>query len=240
MGSKIYYKEDYFIGRNMNTSISCDFSNCIVLRDHRGLSLETLKNLFGNNILTLYKIYTLDEIRDFSPPSLKRASLMVLEKALWKLNEMPTKEAEGEKNNEGIIFEFNRREIGAFANVVFNAFNYDFVNFAPSLKLYQNGIDSGKVYFYGLELGKRKISCAAIHVDNKNTIGGLELVSTVKEYQGIGYSTRLVTHIIDEKFSGSLTNIWLFAIEGSVAEAFYSRLGFKTIAKILIWRENLL
>lgn len=238
MGSRIYESNGIIIADNSSTSISCDFSNCLIAKN---LSYDFLLHK-QNNLLkkgfTFYSIYENDQYPVFDTRPDKIASLMVISRNEWiqKRNEANLSLPNDKKYN---IIRFDKDNIMHFGSVVFSAFDYDLKFFEASINLYRKGLRSKKVDYYGLCNNETVMSCVMVHPGRSGEISGLELVSTRPEYQRMGLSRKLITHVINDKFSSAVNTLWLFSIKGSNAEKFYNSLGFRTIANMFIWRFNI-
>lgn len=228
MGSKVYDKKNCFFIINNNSKISCDFSNSIVCWDKKNLIDTNCKNIFKIRFIQLYKIIQNDQIPVSDVTSEKVASLMVLQQDNFKKIADP---ADCPNLN---IKELTINELGAFIDIVFDAFGYDKKNIAESLQFYQIGFKSGMVRYYGLIKEKTLVSAVLVHRSGNKSLYGLELVATLKQFQGKGYSKILLTHVMEQLFLSSPEAIWLFSIKGSIAESFYKKIGFLPVGRILI------
>lgn len=228
MGSKVYDKNDCFFIINNNSTISCDFSNSIVCLDKKKLLDTNCRNTFKIRSIQTYTIIQNDQIPVSDVTSEKVASLMVLKQDNFK------KITNTADFPDLIIKELTINELGAFIDIVFDAFDYDKKNIAESLQFYQIGFKSGMVRFYGLIKEKTLVSVVLVHRSRNNTVYGLELVSTSKQFQGKGYSKILLTHVMEQLFLSSPEAIWLFSIKGSIAESLYKKIGFLPLGRILI------
>jgi predicted GNAT family acetyltransferase len=132
------------------------------------------------------------------------------------------------------LFEINSSDLEDLATVIFSAFKYDKQYLKESIETYKTGVQSSYVSFYGLKVDDKLVSCLLVHCDESRQTYGIELVSTREEYQHQGYSKILLRYTINEMFNSKAEIIWLFAIKNSIAEALYSKIGFQSIAKILI------
>ena len=228
MGSKVYDKNDCFFIINNNSTISCDFSNSIVYLDKKNLLDTNCRNTFKIRSIQTYTIIKNDQIPVSDVTSEKVASLMVLKQDNFK------KITNTADFPDLIIKELTINELGAFIDIVFDAFDYDKKNIAESLQFYQIGFKSGMVRFYGLIKEKTLVSVVLVHRSRNNSLYGLELVSTSKQFQGKGYSKILLTHVMEQLFLSSPEAIWLFSIKGSIAESLYKKIGFLSVGRILI------
>ena len=228
MGSKVYDKNDCFFIINNNSTISCDFSNSIVYLDKKNLLDTNCRNTFKIRSIQTYTIIQNDQIPVSDVTSEKVASLMVLKQDNFK------KITNTADFPDLIIKELTINELGAFIDIVFDAFDYDKKNIAESLQFYQIGFKSGMVRFYGLIKEKTLVSVVLVHRSRNNSLYGLELVSTSKQFQGKGYSKILLTHVMEQLFLSSPEAIWLFSIKGSIAESLYKKIGFLPLGRILI------
>jgi predicted GNAT family acetyltransferase len=228
MGSKVYDKNDCFFIINNNSTISCDFSNSIVYLDKKNLLDTNCRNTFKIRSIQTYTIIKNDQIPVSDVTSEKVASLMVLKQDNFK------KITNTADFPDLIIKELTINELGAFIDIVFDAFDYDKKNIAESLQFYQIGFKSGMVRFYGLIKEKTLVSVVLVHRSRNNSLYGLELVSTSKQFQGKGYSKILLTHVMEQLFLSSPEAIWLFSIKGSIAESLYKKIGFLPLGRILI------
>ena len=228
MGSRVYNKNNCFFIINNNSKISCDFSNSIVCMDKGNLLDADCRNIFKVRFIQLYTIIQNDQIPVSDGISKKEASLMVLQQDNFK------KIADPADFPDLIIRELTINELDAFADIVFDAFGYDKENIAESLQFYQLGFRLGMVRYYGLIKEKTLVSVVLVHRSGNKSLYGLELVATLKQFQGKGYSKILLTHVMEQLFLSSPEAIWLFSIKGSIAESLYKRIGFLPVGRILI------
>lgn len=236
MGST--YKEIRYhtIILNGTAGISCDFANCLIHRGKVNWSLaRELGGLFSVNSFSAYYIgQSLDSGIIVKPA--KYGSVMYISNEKWT-----------KYRNNGLIKDYTNgadirvirlqeSDLLEFVDTVFDAFGYEEQFKDDSLALYNNGIKSGNVVFYGLFKSDTLVSCAMLHKSPKLKIGGLELVSTKRKYQSQGFSKILISWILDKNFQEGLGDIWLFSIKNSIAEKFYSKLGFEIISNIYVFR----
>ncbi|MGC8483792.1 MAG: GNAT family N-acetyltransferase [Thermodesulfobium sp.] len=225
MGSRVYNENNCFFAVNKNSQISCDFSNCIVCAERSNLDNE---DIFKIKPVQTYTIFPGKELLMQNVNGGKIASLMVLRNCKF------IKLAEAKSSPELRIRELEFNELSKFAEIVFDAFAYDKENIAQSIEFYKRGFESGMVRYYGLNKNSTLVSVVLIHQSSNKLLYGLELVATSKQYQGNGYSKFLLTQVLEQLFLSRPDGVWLFAIEGSVAETLYKKLGFSIVGKILI------
>ena len=225
MGSKVYIRGNCFVAVNNDSHISCDFSNTIVCTDRLD---SNLGNIFRIRPIQSYSILLDGQFSMLDGPEGKIASLMILWqqnfKKLIKITNFP----------DLVIKELTFSELNRFAEVVFDAFAYDEVNIAESLEFYKRGFSSGMIRYFGLIKEGSLVSVLLAHRNRNKSLYGLELVATSKQFQGKGYSKLLLTHVLEELFLCNPEAIWLFSIEGSIAESIYKKIGFSAVGKILI------
>lgn len=225
MGSQVQDLKNGFLAINNMSLISCDFSNCIVSMDNIDSGFA---NSFNIRPIQSYRILLKEQLRTQSVAAAKIASLMVLQYEnfikLAKATDSPELKVK--------VLAFN--ELSGFAEVVFDAFNYDIKNFKESLEFYKKGFKSSMVQYYGLTKEDTLVSVVLVHRSINESLYGLELVSTSKQFQGKGYSKLLLSCVMETLFYSNPEAIWLFSIEGSIAESIYKKMGFSSVGKILI------
>ena len=238
MGSVVTRIGNVTISKNTGTTIACDFTNCLISLNTNMASLEDFKDNFKGRSFKIYSVLDLDKVADTNVKSDRKASLMVIGKETWlnKYSNITEKSTPNALNYS--IISLADEDLVDFGNVVFEAFNYDKTTLQQSINLYLNGLKSGKIHYYGLKLEAQIVSCALLHNNTAKDIAGLQLVSTRPKYQHLGLSKILVLNLLRENFSQDTEVIWLFAIEGSIAERYYSALGFKKMANIFIKTVN--
>ena len=238
MGSAVTNIRNTIISKNTDTTISCDFANCLISLNITISSLEDFRDSFNGKNFKIYSVFNLDQRFDANVKSDRKASLLVLEKGIWLNKYRNIRETNTFSEHNYSIVSIKDEDLVYFGNVVFDAFNYDKANFQQSIELYRNGFKSSKVHYYGLKLDEEIVSCALLHNNTTMDIAGLELVSTRPKYQHRGFSKILISNVLNKNFAGNTKLIWLFAIRDSIAERFYSMLGFKKIANIFIQNVN--
>ena len=239
MGSTVYEFKEGFASKIVDSPISCDFANSIILnRPLRKDDFSDFTNLFGNKLFAVYVMSpkTLDRLSLFNLA--KVGSIMVIKKSKWSHFGSGYSSEFVRKSNSLELYMLDHDELSSFADVVFEAFGYDNELKEQSIKLYRNGIASKKVAFYGLKLTGKLVSCALFHWHQGYSMGGVELVSTCKNFQRKGLSKILMTKLIDDNFNKGISAIWLFALKNSIAEKFYKELGFSKIGNIYVYRIN--
>jgi len=232
MGSQVSRKGNCIISVNRNSKISCDFSNSIVCLGKIQMDVKDLGNYFNVSSFQSYCIVTDTDPDSSCLPYKKIASLMVLDYDTWSNNTYYSSMPVFDKKIR--FLKLSKVDVADFADVVFSAFKYDRQFMGDSIELYKKGILSSYVSLYGIKLDDRLVSCLLVHWDKTKQIYGIELVSTKESYQNHGYSKMLLRFTFDDIFNSKTSKIWLFAIKDGIAEHFYSSIGFKTIAKILI------
>jgi GNAT superfamily N-acetyltransferase len=230
MGSEVYNKNNCFFIVNNDSQISCGFSNSIVCKDKENLLNIDLRNIFKIRFIQLYTIIPNDQIRTSYVASEKMASLMVLQQDNFKII------ADTTDFPDLVTRELAIDELDAFTDIVFDAFDYDKKNITESLEFYKTGFKSKMVRYYGLIKEKTLVSVVLVHRSGNKSLYGLELVATSKQFQGKGYSKLLLTQVIEQLFIYNPEAIWLFSIEGSIAESLYKKIGFLAVGRILISR----
>lgn len=228
MGSEVYNRNDCLFIVNNDSKISCDFSNSIVCKNKENLLDIDLKNIFKTRVIQSYTILTNGQKRVLDVNSEKMASLMVLQHNNFK------KIADMTDFSDSVTRELALNELDSFTDIVFDAFDYDKKNIADSLGFYKTGFKSGMVRFYGIIKEKKLVSVVLVHRSGNKSLYGLELVATSKQFQGKGYSKLLLTQVLEQLFVDNPEAIWLFAIEGSIAENLYKKIGFLPLCRILI------
>jgi GNAT superfamily N-acetyltransferase len=228
MGSEVYDNSNCFFIVNNNSKISCDFSNSIVCNCNGNLLNRDLKNIFKMRFVQSYTFIPNDQKPTLDVTSKKIASLMVLQHNNFK------KIADSTDFPGLVIRELTINELDAFTDIVFDAFDYDKRNVEESLEFYKTGFKSGMVHYYGLIKEETLVSVVLTHRSSNKSLFGLELVATSKQFQGKGYSKLLLIQVIEQLFIYSPEAIWLFALENSIAESLYKKIGFLAVGRILI------
>ena len=228
MGSEVYNRNNCFIIVNNDSKFSCDFSNSIVCRDKDNLLDLDFRNIFKIRFIQSYTIIPNGQIHTSNITSEKMASLMLLHHDNFK------KIADRKDFPDLVTRELTINELGAFTDIVFDAFDYDKKNKAESLEFYKTGYKSRMVQYYGLIKEKTLISVVLVHRSGNKSLYGLELVATSKKFQKKGYSKLLLTDVMEQIFIYNPEAIWLFSIEGSIAESLYKKIGFSSVGRILI------
>lgn len=238
MGSVVIKSKNVIISKNSDTTIACDFANCVISLNTDIRSFEGLRDNFKNRDFKIYSVTDLEKAISSDVKPERKASLMVLEKKGWLNKYRNEAEARMPEMQSYSIFDLAQKDLYEFGNVVFEAFNYERALLQQSIDLYRIGLKSGMVHYYGLKLEDQMVSCALLHNDAKQKVAGLELVSTRPKHQNMGFSKILVAYLLSEMFSQKTELVWLFAIDGGIAERFYYTLGFKKIGNISIKTVN--
>ena len=238
MGSVVIKSKDIIISKNSDTTIACDFANCIISLNTDIRPLKDFRGYFKGQDFKIYSVTDLEKAISSDMKSERKASLMVLEKEDWLNKYRNEAGARMPEIQSYSILDLAEKDLYEFGNVVFEAFNYEMALLQQSIDLYRIGLKSGMVHYYGLKLENQMVSCALLHNDAQQKVAGLELVSTRPKHQNRGFSKILVANLLSEMFSQKTELVWLFAIDGGVAERYYYTLGFKKIGNIFIKTVN--
>lgn len=236
MGSTYMKIDRHTILINKAVKISCDFANFVISSNEMNYSgIIGLGDLFKTDPFSVYYIsQSLEKVGIVRPT--KYGSIMYLSRENWTKYGERISNSDCQNNSTIRIIQFSENDVAEFADIVFDAFGYESQYREDSIASYRNGLKSGSVIFYGLIVSGTFVSCLLLHKSERFKIAGLELVSTKRAYQSRGFSKILLKCILNKGFKDGLKYIWLFSIKGSIAEDLYSKLGFKTISNIYVFR----